>query len=70
MTPCRATNRYPELQSFLLLDKPVLPQNLHFVDGFLNLTQDKIIVPADKYDAETDSLLANDDNVKTFFYEV
>lgn len=67
MTPCRATNRYPELQSFLLLDKPVLPQNLHFVDGFLNLAQDKIIVPADKYDAETDGLMANDDNVKTFF---
>lgn len=67
MTPCRATNRYPELQSFILLDKPVLPENLHYVDGFLNLTQDKIIVPADKYDAETDGLMANDDNVKIFF---
>lgn len=67
MTPCRATNRYPELQSFLLLDKPILPQNLHLIDGFLNLTQDKIIVPADLYDAETGGLMANDNNVKVFF---
>ncbi len=67
ITPCRATNRYPELQAFLMLDKPVLPQNMHLVDGFLNLTQDRIIVPADLYDAETDGLMANDENVKTFF---
>ncbi len=67
LTPCRATNRYPELQPFLLLDKPVLPQNMHLVDGFLNLTQDKIIIPANKYDTETDGLMATDENVKTFF---
>lgn len=67
ITPCRATNRYAQSQSFLLLDKPILPEKLHYVDGFLTLTQDKIIVPANLYDAETDGLIANDDNVKTFF---
>ena len=67
MTPCRSTNRYPQLQSFLLLDKPILPENMHYIDGFLNLTQDKIIVPAHLYDSETDGLMAKDDNVKAFF---
>lgn len=67
MTPCRSTNRYPQMQAFLLLNKPVLTENMHYIDGFLNLTQDKIIVRADLYDAETDGLMANDNNVKLFF---
>lgn len=67
ITPCRATNRYPELQSFVLLDKPILPKNFCYIDGFLNLTQDKILVRADLYDAETGGLMATDKNVMMFF---
>lgn len=66
-TPCRATNRFPQMQSFLMLDKPVTPANMHFVDGYLRLSQDKIIVPADKYDAQSGGLLATNETVKTFF---
>lgn len=67
MMPCRSTDRYPQIQSFIMLDKPVAPENMPFVDGFLRLSQDKIIVPADKYDAEAGGLMATDDGVKAFF---
>lgn len=67
MTPCRSTDRYPQMQSFVMLDKPVTPENIRFVDGFLRLSQDKIIVPADKYEAEAGGLMGTDSNVKTFF---
>lgn len=66
MTPCRSTDRYPQQQSFIMLDKPVSPENMHFVDGFLHLSQDKIIVPADKYDAKA-GLMETDENVREFF---
>ena len=67
MTPCRSTDRYPQMQPFLLLGNPVLQENMDYVSGFLNLTQDKIIVPADKYDAETNGLMATNDTVREFF---
>ena len=67
MTPCRSTDRYPQQQAFIMLDKPVSPENMHFVDGFLRLSQDKIIVPADKYDAQAGGMMATDKNVKAFF---
>ena len=67
MTPCRSTDRYPQQQSFIMLDKPVSPENMHFVDGFLRLSQDKIIVPADKYDTQAGGMMATDKNVKAFF---
>lgn len=67
MTPCRSTDRYPQLQSFVLLDKPVLPENLNHIDGYLHLIQDKIIVPAEVYDSEANGLLTSDETVKTFF---
>lgn len=67
ITPCRSTNRYPQLQVFLLLDKPVTPENMHFVDGFLRMSHDKIIVPADKYDSQAGGLMSTDKNVKGFF---
>lgn len=67
MTPCRSTDRYPQQQSFVMLDKPVSPEKMHFVDGFLRLSQDKIIVPADKYDAQSGGVMATDKNVKAFF---
>ncbi len=67
MTPCRATNRYPQMQPFIMLDKPVLAENMNYVDGFLNLTQDKIIVPARVFDSETDGLKVKNENVKAFF---
>lgn len=66
-TPCRSTDRYPQQQSFIMLDKPVSPENMHYVDGFLRLSQDKIIVPAGKYDARAGGLMATDENVKAFF---
>ena len=67
ITPCRATNRYPQLQSFLLLDKEISPENMHYVDGFLSLAQDKIIVPDYLYEENTGGLMATDDQVKEFF---
>ena len=67
MTPCRSTDRYPQMQTFLLLDKPVLPENLDYIDGYLHMIQDKIIVPAEVYDSEENGLLKNDETVKTFF---
>ena len=66
-TPCRSTVRYPQQQAFIMLDKPIPPENMHFVDGFLRLSQDKIIVPADKYDVQAGGLMATDENVKAFF---
>ena len=67
ITPCRSTDRYTQMQSFLMLDKPVTPENMQYVDGYLRLAQDKIIVPADKYDAEAGGLMATDEQVKSFF---
>ena len=66
-TPCRSTDRYPQQQSFIMLDKPVAPEHTHYVDGFLHLSQDKIIVPANKYDAEVNGLMATNEKVKEFF---
>lgn len=67
MTPCRSTDRYPQQQSFIMLDKPVSPENMQYVDGFLRLSQDKIIVPADQYDARSGGVMATDKTVKAFF---
>lgn len=67
ITPCRSTDRYPQQQSFIMLDKPIPPEHMHYVDGFLHLSQDKIIVPANKYDAEVGGLMATDEKVKAFF---
>ncbi len=67
ITPCRATNRYPQLQSFLLLDKEILPENMHYIDGFLSLAQDKIIVPDYLYEENAGGLMATDEQVKEFF---
>lgn len=67
ITPCRSTSRYAQMQSFVMLDKPVSPENMHYVDGYLRLVQDRIIVPADKYDAQAGGLMATDENVKAFF---
>lgn len=66
MTPCRDTVRFPQLQSFVMLDAPVTKENLPYVDGFLDLTQDKIPVPARLMDGEN-GLLAKDASVKEFF---
>ena len=67
ITPCRSTERYPQQQSFIMLDKPVAPEHMHYVDGFLHLSQDKIIVPANKYDAEDGGLMKTNEKVKAFF---
>lgn len=67
ITPYRATDRYPQLQSFVLLDQPVLEDHLHYIDGFLRLSQDKIIVPDTAYEAESGGLLATDPAVQEFF---
>lgn len=67
VTPCRSTDRYAQMQAFLMVDKPVLPENMHYVDGFLRLSQDKIIVPADRYDAASGGLMATDETVREFF---
>ena len=37
------------------------------MDGFLRLSQDKIIVPAEKYDAQIGGVMATDKDVKAFF---
>ncbi|MBQ4036925.1 MAG: hypothetical protein IJC84_02245 [Clostridia bacterium] len=66
LTPCRGTVRFPQVQSFVLLDAPVKEENLPYVDGFLDLTQDKIPVPAHLMDGE-DGLLQRDESVKSFF---
>ena len=50
-----------------MLDKPVAPEHMHYVDGFLHLSQDKIIVPANKYDAEDGGLMKTNEKVKAFF---
>lgn len=67
ITPCRATSRYTQMQSFVMLDKPVAPENMHYVDGYLRLVQDRIIVPAEKYDAVSGGLMATDGRVREFF---
>lgn len=63
ITPCRSTERFPQMQSFVFLDQPIKPENRHYIDGFLKLTQDKIVVPADKYD----ELMTSNECVKNFF---
>ena len=40
---------------------------MQYVDGFLNLTQDKILVPAHLYDADCGGVAESDENVKAFF---
>lgn len=67
ITPCRSTDRYPQQQSFIMLDKHIAPEHTHYIDGFLHLCQDRIIVPANKYDAEVDGLMATNEKVKEFF---
>ena len=67
ITPCRSTSRFTQMQSFVMLDKPVTPENMHYLDGYLRFVQDKIIVPAERYDAESGGLLATDEQVKSFF---
>ena len=67
ITPCRSTSRYTQMQSFMMLDKPVAPEHMHYVDGYLRLVQDKIIVPAEKYDADSGGLMSTDVRVRDFF---
>ncbi len=67
LTPCRDTNRYPQLQSFVFLDAPLNEKYLHYVKGFLKLSEKKIIVPSEFFDNPTNGLLYNNKNVKTLF---
>ena len=67
ITPCRSTSRYTQMQSFMMLDKPVAPEHLHYVDGYLRMVQDRIIVPAEKYEAASGGLMATDPRVREFF---
>ena len=67
LTPCRETKRYPQMQAFVILDNPISAEKMHYVDGFLRLSQDKIIVPASKFDAEAGGLMATDETVQFFF---
>ena len=55
------------MQSFMMLDKPVAPEHLHYVDGYLRMVQDRIIVPAEKYEAASGGLMATDPRVREFF---
>lgn len=66
-TPRREQNRYPQMQAFVMLDNPVPSEHMHYVDGFLRLSQDKIIVPANRYDAEAGGLMATNKKVQHFF---
>lgn len=68
ITACRSTDRYPQSQTFLFLDRPVPEEKLSFVDGFLNFTRDRILLPARLFEEKDGGLLATDANVKAFFH--
>jgi hypothetical protein len=67
ITPHRTYSRYPQMQSFVFFDAPIEEQHMHYIDGFLRLSQDSILVPAHAFDAETDGLMATSPQVCDFF---
>ncbi len=64
ITPCRSTVRFPQEQIFLMLDKPILEEKMHYLNGFFTMAEDRIIVPAKAYEGD---LMQNNEKVKEFF---
>ena len=67
LTLKRDITQYPEQKAFLMVNEPISPSNLHFIDGFLKLGQDDIIVPAQALDDLEYGLLNCSQSVKSFF---
>lgn len=63
----RETIRYPQMQSFVFFDEPIKQENLHYINGFLKLSNDKIIVPASIVDNKNDEDDEQTKNMKKFF---
>lgn len=67
ITNRRETIRYPQMQSFVFMDEPIKQENMHYVEGFLKLSNDKIIVPAKIFDDENENVDEQIKNMKKFF---
>ena len=67
ITPTRATSRYWQMQTFVMMDKPLASKHMLYLDGAMRMVQDQIIVPADRYNEKTGGLMATNENVKAFF---
>lgn len=67
ITNKRETVRYPQMQSFVFFDSPIKQENMHYIEGFLKLSNDKIIVPADIIEENTTGTQEQKEHVKKFF---
>ena len=67
LTINRGIDKYPEQQAFIIVNRPVNPKNMHFIDGYLKLAQDEIIVPAKALTNPENGLLNCNESVKEFF---
>lgn len=67
ITNKRETVRYPQMQSFVFFDSPIKQENMHYIEGFLKLSNDKILVPADIIEENTFGTQEQKERVKKFF---
>ena len=67
ITNKRETVRYPQMQSFVFFDSPIKQENIHYIEGFLKLSNDKIIVPASIFEKNNMGTEEQKECVKKFF---
>ena len=67
LTLNRGIDKYPEQQAFIIVKNPVKPEHMHFIDGYLKLNQDEIIVSAKALTNPENGLLTCNESVKKFF---
>lgn len=47
ITQCRMQNRFPLIQSFVFFDRKIREEHLHFIEGYLKLSENKLFIPDD-----------------------
>ncbi len=67
ITNRRETARYPQMQSFVFFDSPIKHENMHYIEGFLKLSSDKIIVPAKIFENNNMGTEEQKESIETFF---
>lgn len=51
ITQCRMENRFPLIQSFIFFDRKIKEEHLHFIEGYLKLSENRLFIPKEKLEA-------------------
>ena len=61
------TSKFPQQQAFIISSEPIKEDNIHYIKGFLKMSQDQIIISSDILDEPQNGLMSTDCDVKEIF---